>query len=297
LMAIAAASLLVASGWAGAGLMGSAGAETSASATRGATATTYHRGNLARGSGDVKVQALSISAEDSTFHPLEPCRIVDTSRTEAGSLYANEERDFLAISPLGGFGDQGGSEADCGVPDTATAIHVNVAAKNPLAKGNLRVFPYGVALPTASFVNYSRSVNVANAGTVKLCRTAVDLGLCAYDFTIYSSAVTDVVVDVMGYYEGPMTVRVSSTGVAAAASLSVLNVAKGWNAGEYKVTFDRDIVSCVYMATPDPHAINVETGEVSVALWAIDEPDSVYVHTANSDGTWADHAFSLVVHC
>ena len=41
----------------------------------------------------------------------------------------------------------------------------------------------------------------------------------------------------------------------------------------------------------------IETGEVSVALWALDETDSVYVHTADSDGTWADHAFSLVVHC
>lgn len=292
-----ATAVLVAGAWAGSGLVGNAGAESAAGAARGATVATYQRSDLARGD-DPKVQALDyLTAEDATFHPLVPCRIVNTKDMASGDLAANEERSFLAISLFGDFVDQGGAEFDCGVPDTATAIHVNVTAVNPKAKGNLRLFPYGADLPGAALIAYSPGVNLSNAGTVKICREPADLGLCGYDFTVFASAATDVIVDVMGYYEGPMTVRVGADGLVSAASLSVLSVEKGVMLGEYKVTFDRNVSSCVFLATPDPHAIDLETGEVSTAPWSLIEPESVYIHTADSDGTWADHAFSLVVHC
>lgn len=293
-----AATLLVGGAWAANGVVSSAGAETGAAATRGATAITYHRDAPSRGGDGVKVQALGdMSAADGTFHPLDPCRIVDTSGSGDGALAAGEERPFWGIDFGGGFGDQGGSLVTCGVPLTATALQVNVAAKNPTAKGFLRLYPYDTAMPTSGFLNYVSGVNISNAGVVPICRTAIALGLCDYDFNVYSSKVTDVIVDVMGYYEGPMMVRVNADGTIAAASAAVLTVEKGVIFGEFKVTFDRDVSACVYMAIPDPHAIDLETGEVSTALWAVDEPESVYVHTADSDGTWAFHSFSLVVHC
>jgi len=292
-----AAALLVTGGWVGSGFVGSAGAESAQLPPRGEMVTTYSRAAVTRADGPTAQLIGKTSLEDGTFHPLEPCRIVKTTGMLGGDLVAGEVRSLLAINVLGDFVEQGGADFDCGVPSTATAIHVNITAVNPKAKGHLRIYPYGADLPNASIVNFTPGVTIANAATVKICRDAWDAGLCDYDFSVFASAATDVIVDVMGYYEGPLMARVNADGTTNAVSLAVLAVEKGVGTGFYKVTFDRDVSSCVFVATPDPHDYTRAEGEVSAARWLADEPESVYVGTSDSGGSPRDEAFSLVVHC
>lgn len=294
-----AATLLVGAGWAANSVAGTAGAATAVRPSRGETTTTFQRGEVARGGG-LQAQALGeLNGLDGVFHPIEPCRIVDTSQPTSllGTLAAGEERGFWAITFDGGFEDFGGEPTSCGVPDTASAVQVNLVAKNASANGFLRLFPFDSVMPTAAFVAYTPGVNIANSGVVKLCRNT-DGSLCDFDFSVFTSRTSDVIVDVMGYYEGPLSARVNDDGTVNAISLAVVavetdNVVPGY----YKVVFDRDVSACVYMATLDPHTFLSETGEVSTAPWSLDEPEAVFVQTTDSDGNLADHSFSLVVHC
>lgn len=290
--------------------LGAVGLHGASAATqeRGARETgninyTYRRGDITRSSEGVKVQALNaLGWQDGVFHPLTPCRIVDTSSPTSvlGAMRAGEARNFVAY--FSDFVDQGGSAGECGVMPTATAIQINVVAKAPTAAGNLRAYPYLDAKPNAALVNFRAGTTIANAATIGICReapSAAGTGLCEYDFTVASSTVTHLVIDVIGYYEGPRMARINADGTVYAVSPSVIAAGTFLEGvpGEYVVEFDRDISECVYIATLDPHDSSSETGEVTVARFRLDDPYRVYVATFDSDGVLAEHAFSLMVHC
>lgn len=77
------------------------------------------------------------------------------------------------------------------VPANATAVLLNVTAVNPAAAGYLTVYPCGSDRPNASNVNYVANQVVPNA---VLAAIGTEGRVC-----IYSSAATDLVVDVNGY--------------------------------------------------------------------------------------------------
>jgi alpha-tubulin suppressor-like RCC1 family protein len=81
-----------------------------------------------------------------------------------------------------------------GVPDDAAAVFLNVVAVGPSGSGYLTVFPCGTTPPLASNGNYSTGDVAANAVLAKI---GVDGNVC-----VYTSAATDLVVDVNGYTTG-----------------------------------------------------------------------------------------------
>ena len=89
-----------------------------------------------------------------------------------------------------------GTNAACTIPDTATAVGMNVTFVNPTAPGFLTVFPAGDAPdPWTSNLNWvAGQAPAPNAVTTPLSANG-KIGL-------YNNAGTvDVIVDIVGYYE------------------------------------------------------------------------------------------------
>ena len=132
------------------------------------------------------------------FTPVLPCRVADT-RVEGGRLIAGVPRDYDVAGVLGG---QGGS-ANCMVPfGPVTAVVLNFVAVAPLGPGNLRAWPFGQGAPTASIINYTAGVNIANGVVVSICDPAAET--CTKDLTVRADASdAHLVVDVLGYFAAP----------------------------------------------------------------------------------------------
>ena len=76
------------------------------------------------------------------LYPLTPCRLLDTREREQGpALSAGATRTVVV-------GDR------CGIPQTATAVSLNVTVVYPTGPGDLRMFSSGPA-PLVSTINYS----------------------------------------------------------------------------------------------------------------------------------------------
>ncbi len=121
-----------------------------------------------------------------TFHPLTPCRLLDT-RNAAG--------------PLGGPAISGAGQrtfivpGNCGVPSGAVAVSANVTVVNPAAQGGLLVFPGGMSAPTASSISFRAGRTRANSVQIYL---ALDGAIVARN---NSGGALDFVADVNGYYQ------------------------------------------------------------------------------------------------
>src|SRR4030095_5759661 len=66
-----------------------------------------------------------------------PCRVLDTRISGGGGTLAANACRTVRVT---GSGLAQGGAAACGVPATATAVHVNVVAVSPAAPGYLSVF-------------------------------------------------------------------------------------------------------------------------------------------------------------
>ena len=127
--------------------------------------------------GSQSVSAAPVGA--SSFRGVSPTRVLDTrgsGKATTGSY------NSVLIRGL------------AGVPNTATAVVLNVTVVNPEGEGYVTVFPWGdPALPNTSNVNIQRSGQmVANLVTVRLGGDG-RIGL-------YTSIAADLLVDVFGYY-------------------------------------------------------------------------------------------------
>jgi hypothetical protein len=65
--------------------------------------------------------------------------------------------------------------------------------------------------------------------------------------------------------------------------------------GRYKVSFDRDVRSCAYIAALGDGS--TFSGEVSATSFGAADPNSVFVNTLDSNGIATDKAFHLAVLC
>jgi hypothetical protein len=118
------------------------------------------------------------------YHALNPCRLVDT-RVTGPALGANTTRTFTLTGA-------------CGVPADAAALAANLVAVNPGDLGDLRVFPTGSPLPTASTLNFAAGRNRANSAALPLgAGGAVDVR-CT--MPTGSTAGAHFVLDVFGYF-------------------------------------------------------------------------------------------------
>ena len=152
---------------------------------------------------------------DLVYTPIQPCRIVDTRLTPAGPVAANTTRDFRATATAD-FSSQGGSATDCGTMSiNATAIAMNVTAVFPNGAGYATVYPFGSTQPLASSVNYTAGSIVNNAIISKIPNP-----LSTSDFTLFSFAGADYVVDVVGYFAPPQATALECATVTANTQVS-----------------------------------------------------------------------------
>jgi hypothetical protein len=123
------------------------------------------------------------------FYTVTPCRMVDTRGPNG---------------PFGGPALQGGGArrlfavaGRCGVPPGAVAVALNVTVVSPSGRGNLRLGPAGVAVPTST-INFAAGRIRANNAVVGL--TGYPLGSLWVQTDILPGT-TNLVLDVAGYFQ------------------------------------------------------------------------------------------------
>ncbi len=235
-----------------------------------------------------------VSQDDLTFHPVVPCRIVDTRAPGShGVLTDAETYSFNSVAT--NYSLQGGLAGPCGIPNRALAVELNVVAANPSAQGYLKLYPFAAGQPNASILNYSAGQTIANSVAVGRCADDVG-GLCFKDLTLYADKATHLIVDVLGYYEAPLSVQVDASGSVYGASLGVYYVER-FSPGSYGVHFYRDVSTCAFSVSPG-WGDSLSTGAVFVeAEDLFESPDGVYVVTRNSSAVPTDEPFQLIAHC
>ncbi len=136
------------------------------------------------------VDPISIGAP-SYYTPIPPTRICDTRSNNPSNLSGQaaqcnghslqpNQPETIQVTGLGG------------VPSDATAVVINVTATNTQAPGYLTLYPAGTSPPTASNLNWTPGETVANQATIKLNSQG--------QLSMVSSAPTDAIIDVEGYY-------------------------------------------------------------------------------------------------
>ena len=124
------------------------------------------------------------------YYPVQPCRVADTRDASfpaglgAPGLIARQTRDFPLLSSA------------CGLPAEAQAYALNVTAipeSGPISY--LTAWPTGHAQPIVSTLNATTGTTTANAAIVK---TGIGGSI-----SVVSTAATDLVIDVNGYYAPP----------------------------------------------------------------------------------------------
>ena len=142
--------------------------------------------SIAIGGGQANVLVDTLGWYDAGFRPLPPSRIMDT---RGGLCLARLGPGETRLVQVAGEG---------AVPANAHAVTLNVTAVHPTATTYLTVWPAGTPRPTASNLNAATGV-VPNMVTVGLG----DDGRVA----LYNDAgLTDVLIDVTGWYEGVQSV-------------------------------------------------------------------------------------------
>jgi hypothetical protein len=89
------------------------------------------------------------------FFTLVPCRAVDTRSSPGGVLGAGADR----LVQLHGI---------CEIPATAKAVSANLTVTQGTAAGDLRLYPIGTMLPSASVINYGAGQTRANNAVAPL---------------------------------------------------------------------------------------------------------------------------------
>jgi hypothetical protein len=135
---------------------------------------------------------------DLAYTPVTPCRIVDT-RNVARRLVASVAQTF--DGQAGSFVAQGGDASSCDVPAGVGALALTVVAFQPDNLGYIRLWSANAAEPDAATINFDPGViNVATGAIVQ-----VD-GANAGRFSAKSPTGTDVIIDVVGYFNSIDTV-------------------------------------------------------------------------------------------
>lgn len=223
---------------------------------------------------DVHVASLTPASNTTSFVPIAPCRIADTRHgtgTNGKKLKKNNTRN-LTVAGATGFEQQGGKAGGCGIPATAQAVVLNAVVVSPSKKGSLKIWPTGLAEPSANFFYYG-SFTTSGSGVVAL-PSGAQSGITVKNFT----STTNLELDVTGYYMPQMHGLVAPGGAIYSGSPSLLS-ATNPSTGVYTVTFDRNITYC----TPLVDVYNAGAG-VYGAAYAFSS-NTATVFTWYLDGT------------
>jgi hypothetical protein len=174
---------------------------------------------LAASPEGIVIQNLGDLNNDLTFTPVNPpCRIFDTRNYGGGvPVPAGTTRSYLVYGTGAQMAAQGGNAAGCSAPKgEPVGVAANITAIPTGFQGHLRAYPFGAALPTVSFVNFTATIgaNIANAGILSTCY------LCASDLSIYNGSQSHSAGDIMGYFYPVSTSDPSYNEVKTASSTS-----------------------------------------------------------------------------
>ncbi|MCB0972242.1 MAG: fibronectin type III domain-containing protein, partial [Acidimicrobiales bacterium] len=89
-------------------------------------------------------------AWETSYHPITPCRILDT-RIAEGPLANREIRDVQVTDDGYDIADQGGNPDGCPIPEDADAVEASVTAVSPSDSGFFRAWPTDESMPNATF--------------------------------------------------------------------------------------------------------------------------------------------------
>ncbi len=221
------------------------------------------------------------TAKEAKYTAIAPCRIADT-RLTGGAIASGHSRSFYAVG-TSGFGAQGGES--CDIPYAATAVTGSVIATKATGTGYLRVFAYGASLPTASFLNFNKTLTLSASGTIPITANGTR------NFTVLASgASTQVVIQLTGYYIPATWAEVNASGGYVAGS-RVVSVSHLDFTGTYQVDFDRDVSGCAYQATPSHSGNNLRVEPIG------SDARAVFVMSTDRAGALADTQFYLTVTC
>ena len=152
---------------------------------------------IGRDSGDTSAfnlgSTLPIScpaASGTRFHPLAPCRVVDT-RNGTGAD---------AGAPILGPGETRSAAAagKCGIPTSAAALSVNVTVTGQSVQGELLLFRRDISpAPSTSNISFRPGITRANNGTLDLASD----GSGTFRVLNRSTGTVHFILDVNGYFE------------------------------------------------------------------------------------------------
>jgi len=146
------------------------------------------------------------SSSQNAFVPIVPCRLMDTRA--GGQIGPNQTLTAKSVTSVAGRGTQG----QCVIPASATALAVNLTAVGGTAASFLTIWPDEQLRPNSSNLNWAPGAAVANTADVGLS----SLG----NFTVFNdSGTVDIIIDIAGYYETVVggTGAVGPTGAAGAS--------------------------------------------------------------------------------
>jgi hypothetical protein len=121
------------------------------------------------------------------YFTLAPCRVVDTrgGAPIGGPVLQGQQTRTLAVA------------GKCSIPLTAKAIAINLVVTQPSAAGNVRLFPAGEPVPTASSINYGAGQTRANNAVIRLNSS----GAMAAFVGQATGTTVHLIIDVNGYFE------------------------------------------------------------------------------------------------
>ena len=126
----------------------------------------------------------------SVLVPITPCRLMDTRAGAGVGVRALPIGAGETYAPL-----VWGTNGNCTIPVSATAVSMNVTFVNPSAQSYLTVYPPDAVLPITSNLNWvAGQAPAPNAVTVRL---SADGRVGFYNFV----GSVDLIADIVGYYE------------------------------------------------------------------------------------------------
>jgi hypothetical protein len=212
------------------------------------------------GAGGLGIVSATSPEGAAAYMAISPCRLADTRPdSNVGPFAAPLGAD--ATYTFEGWGDVPGV---CDLPSGTTALQLNVTAVNASQLTNLRFFPTGAEVPTASNLNPAPGQPpTPNAVTV----TLNDAG----QFNVFNRfGSVDIVIDVAGYYtdhqhDGEDIIDETLTGADVADE--TLTGADVDNSSLTRVDI-ADEPGTAYDSAPNPNPIGVLDSIVSVDLHA-----------------------------
>lgn len=124
------------------------------------------------------------------YYAVTPCRLINTRTTDAPALVSKAAARNFAVW----------NTAGCGIPTGAKAVTVNLAVVAPTGGGNIRLWPYGITMPTVATINFDPNEPAISNGAVVPLGTDPTYQMSAWGAFGNYNETANIVIDVTGYF-------------------------------------------------------------------------------------------------